>query len=176
MSLQREQQRFHEFIRGRGMRVTAERRALLEEIFSHHRHLDAEDLYGALRDRGIPISRATVYRNLELLARAGMVRKHRLGQGRYLFEHLHAGQEHDHLVCTSCDRVVEFQSPGIAALQVEICRAHGFEPRRHGLEIHGLCRECAAKARREQEGGAGAPLSPREGGRGVGGEGGRSSA
>jgi len=159
------------------MRVTGERQALLEEIFSHHRHLDADDLYSALRGRGIAISRATVYRSLELLVRAGMVRKHRLGQGRFLFEHVHAGQEHDHLVCTGCDRVVEFQSPGIAALQIEICRAHGFEPRRHGLEIHGLCRECAAKAHRvEQEGPGGAPLAPPGGERGVGGERGRSNA
>ena len=174
MSLQREHQRFLEFIRGHGLRVTAERQALFEEIFSHHRHLDAEDLLGALRERGIAISRATVYRNLELLARAGMVRKHRLGQGRFLFEHVHAGLEHDHLVCTACGQVVEFQSPGIAALQVEICRAHGFEPRRHGLEIHGLCRDCAAKARQEARGPGGAPLPPR--GEGAGGVGGRSDA
>ena len=65
---------------------------------------------------------------------------------------MHGGQQHDHLVCTGCGRVVEFVSPGIAALQAEICRAHGFSPRHHTLQISGLCNRCAeerASARAE---------------------------
>ena len=72
-----------------------------------------------------------------------MVRKQRLGQDRFLYEHVHGGQLHDHLVCTGCGRVVEFMSQGIAALQSEICRAHGFVPSRHTLQISGLCNDCA---------------------------------
>ena len=71
-----------------------------------------------------------------------------VARNRFLFEHIHAGQEHDHLVCTSCGRVVEFVSPGIAALQSQICRAHGFVPGRQSLQITGMCTECA---RAEQE-------------------------
>ena len=76
----------------------------------------------------------------------GLVRKSCLGRSGYLYEHLHAGQDHDHLVCGSCGRVVEFVSPGISALQAEICRAHGFVPGRHTLQIQGLCNRCAAEA------------------------------
>ena len=75
---------------------------------------------------------------------SGLARKQRLGSRGYLYEHVHAGQHHDHLVCTGCGRVVEFVSPGIAALQAEICRAHGFVPMRHTLQIAGLCNVCAA--------------------------------
>ena len=56
---------------------------------------------------------------------------------------IHGGQQHDHLVCTGCGRVVEFVSPGIAALQGEICRAHGFVPSPHSLQITGRCNQCA---------------------------------
>jgi Fur family ferric uptake transcriptional regulator len=130
------------FLHRRGLRVTRERLALLEEAFAQHGHLDAEQLLAAMRSQGLKISRATVYRNLELLVAAGMVRKVRLGR-RHLYEHLHQGQEHDHLVCTACGRVVEFVSPGIVALQGEICRAHGFLPTQHQLQILGLCAACA---------------------------------
>lgn len=142
----REKEQFLQFLRGRGQRVTGERLALFDEIFSQHGHIDAEALLGAMRVRGLKISRATVYRNLDLLVESGLARKQRLGSRGFLYEHMHAGQQHDHLVCTSCGRVVEFVSPGIAALQGEICRAHGFVPMRHTLQISGLCKLCAEAA------------------------------
>ena len=143
MSNARERERFLQFLRSRGHRVTQERLALFEEIFAQHKHIDAEELLATIKARGLKISRATVYRNLDLLVECGMVRKQRLGQDRFLYEHVHGGQHHDHLVCTGCGRVVEFMSQGIAALQSEICRAHGFVPTRHTLQISGLCNDCA---------------------------------
>jgi Fur family ferric uptake transcriptional regulator len=142
----REKEQFLQFLRGRGQRVTGERLALFDEIFSQHGHIDAEALLGAMKARGLKISRATVYRNLDLLVESGLARKQRLGSRGFLYEHMHAGQQHDHLVCTGCGRVVEFVSPGIAALQGEICRAHGFVPMRHTLQISGLCKPCAETA------------------------------
>jgi Fur family transcriptional regulator, ferric uptake regulator len=140
----REREQFLRFLRGRGQRVTGERLALFDEIFSQHGHIDAEQLLTAMKARGLKISRATVYRNLDLLVDCGLAHKQRLGDRRFLYEHVHGGQHHDHLVCTVCRRVVEFVSAGIAALQAEICRAHGFVPTRHTLQISGLCTQCAA--------------------------------
>ena len=128
------------------MRVTAERLALFEGIFAQHRHIDAEELLASMRTEGSKISRATVYRNLELLVSCGLVRRQRLGQDRFRYEHVHAGLEHDHLICADCGRVVEFQSQGIVALQREICRAHGFDPGQHTLQIFGRCLDCAPTA------------------------------
>ncbi|HEV8583067.1 MAG TPA: Fur family transcriptional regulator [Thermoanaerobaculia bacterium] len=142
----REKDQFLQFLRGRGQRVTGERLALFEEIFSQHGHIDAEELLGAMKARGLKISRATVYRNLDLLVESGLATKQRLGSREFRYEHVHPGQHHDHLVCTGCGRVVEFVSPGIAALQAEICRAHGFVPMRHTLQITGLCNRCAENA------------------------------
>ena len=143
MSDAREKQRFLQLLRERGQRVTGERLALFDEIFSQHGHIDAEELLAAMKGRGLKISRATVYRNLDLLVAYGLARKQRLERNRFLYEHVHSGQQHDHLVCTGCGRVVEFISPGIAALQAEICRAHGFVASRHTLQISGLCNQCA---------------------------------
>lgn len=144
MAIEREREVLLEYLRERGLRMTQERAAVFEEIFGQHGHVDAADLHAALEARGADVSRATVYRNLQLLVDCGLVRKQRLDRRRYLYEHVHAGQRHDHLVCRECGRVVEFVSPGIAALQREICRAHGFRPGESALQISGLCEECGA--------------------------------
>ena len=143
MSLGPERQRFIEYVRDRGLRLTSERLALFDEIYAQHGHIDAEELLQAMKSSGLKTSRATVYRNLDLLVECGLVRKHRLGGNRHLYEHVHVGQRHDHLVCSECSRVVEFVSPAIESLQREICRAHGFEPSSHSLQILGLCVDCA---------------------------------
>jgi len=153
MSDTREKQRFLQLLRERGQRVTGERLALFDEIFSQHGHIDAEELLAAMKGRGLKISRATVYRNLDLLVAYGLARKQRLERNRFLYEHVHSGQQHDHLVCTGCGRVVEFISPGIAALQAEICRAHGFVASRHTLQISGLCNQCAGEPAKPAAGG-----------------------
>jgi Fur family transcriptional regulator, ferric uptake regulator len=142
----REKESFLKFLRSRGQRVTSERLALFEEIFAQHRHIDAEELLASMQARGLKISRATVYRNLDLLVESGLAVKQRLGHRRFLYEHIHGGQHHDHLVCIRCGRVVEFVSPGIAALEREICRAHGFAPAHHSLQINGVCNDCASQA------------------------------
>lgn len=141
--MERERRKFLDFLRSRGHRVTRERQVLFDEIFTQHSHLDAETLLSAMQAKGLKISRATVYRNLELLVECGLVRKQRLGRSRFLYEHVHPGQRHDHLVCRECGRVAEFVSAGIAALQAEICRAHGFDPQQYSLQISSLCNGCA---------------------------------
>ncbi len=145
--MQREKEHFLRYLRERGHRITSERLLLFDEIYAQHHHLDAETLLLAMQEKGLKISRATVYRNLDLLVECGLVRKQRLGRNRFLYEHVHAGQRHDHLVCRGCGRVVEFVSAGIGALQAEICRAHGFDPSEFSLQISSLCLECA-RARR----------------------------
>lgn len=144
MNATSERELFLRFLRARGLRVTGERLVLLDEIYRRHEHIDAEDLLRSLQAAGRKISRATVYRNLDLLVECGLVTRQRLERNRYLYEHVHPGQRHHHLVCTVCGRVVEFVSPGIGALLAEICRAHGFEREGHQLQVSTRCAECTA--------------------------------
>ncbi len=143
MPPEREKRAFVEFLRERGMRVTTERLALLDEVFAQHGHLDAEQLFMRMKAHGHKISRATVYRNLDLLVECGLVRKYRLGHDRFLFEHVHPGQSHDHIACRECGSVVEFVSPAISSLLKEILKAHGFVPEESALQVMGLCGICA---------------------------------
>ncbi len=133
---------FLRILRQKGHRVTPERQSLFREVYAQHGHIDAEALLESIERKGLKVSRATLYRNLDLMAELGFVRKVRLGGRSYLYEHVHAGQPHDHLVCTECGRVAEFVSPAIVALQREICRAHGYDPDEHTLQIHSVCTDC----------------------------------
>jgi len=142
---------FLEYLRRHGKRVTAERLAMFDEIFRQHGHIDADRLHAAMESRGIKISRATVYRNLDLLVECDLVRRQRFGRDRYLYEHVHSGQQHDHLVCRRCGRLVEFVSPGIRALQREICKAHGFDPAAVTVQISSLCTRCETAPERASD-------------------------
>lgn len=136
--------RFLDILRRNGHRVTPERLQLFREIYSHHTHINADALLRSMQERGLKTSRATLYRNLDLMVKYGFVEKRRMGGNRFLYEHVHAGMRHDHLVCSECGKVVEFVSPSIEALQKEICRAHGFQPDKNTLQIHSVCGDCAA--------------------------------
>ena len=105
------QERFEEYLQSRGKRITHQRRALVEFIFERHDHFDADELIAGLPTRpgGDKISRPTVYRTLNELVEAGLLRKMSLG-GRAVYEHDYGYPQHDHLHCQICDKLIEFQS------------------------------------------------------------------
>jgi Fur family ferric uptake transcriptional regulator len=142
MPHQRESVLFQSYLRRRGLKLTPERRALFEEIFKQHQHFEAEELLFRLRKRGRKISRATVYRGLDLLVGSGVVGRVRVGEEGYRYERLHAGEHHDHLICIGCGRIIEFFEPQIENLQDEVCRRNGFRAVNHSHQIRGFCREC----------------------------------
>jgi len=143
MSSHTEERRlFSDFLKRRGLKTTRERTALFDEIFSTHRHFDAEDLVLRMRERGAKISRATVYRTLQWMVDAGVARKVDFGEGRFRFEHSYRHPRHFHLICKSCNRSSEFLSSDIEGLIEEIAAARGFAARQSVLQIYGTCEEC----------------------------------
>jgi Fur family transcriptional regulator, ferric uptake regulator len=134
--------RFREYLRDRKLRLTPERRSVLETILKREGHFDAEELLQFLRRRNQRVSRATLYRTLDHLRGAGLVWMHRFGGGQALYEHVYGRTHHDHMVCTSCQRVIEFVNEDIERLQEEMCRQHGFRSASHVMQIFGLCSTC----------------------------------
>ena len=88
---------FREYLAAHGLRWTPERDAILEVIFSIHRHFGADDLYDMLRQRRHRVSRATIYRTLDLLVKCGLVSDVDFGDGRTSNEHGYGHEHHDHL-------------------------------------------------------------------------------
>ena len=76
----RELQIFRKYLERRGLKLTAERRELFDEIFSKHEHVEADELLVRLRAKHKKISRATIYRTLELMVDSGIVGRLRIGE------------------------------------------------------------------------------------------------
>jgi Fur family ferric uptake transcriptional regulator len=132
----------------KGVRLTAQRRVLVEIIQKAEQHLDAASLLELARRREPNIDRATVYRTLELL------KKHRLIDELDLM-HLHGEKhyyevktkrDHIHLACFSCGRIEEFASSMFEHLKAEVSKQAHFSIRVTRLEVGGLCRACEAAA------------------------------
>ena len=135
-------EKFREFLEIRGEKLTDRRRVLIEHVFNSHKHFDADELVRDLHDAGHRVSRATVYRTLRLLVEAGLLRELRL-TNRSAFEHDYGYPAHDHLHCTSCNRVVEFRNDEILRLRDAISLVHGFRPSGHRFLIEGVCSSCS---------------------------------
>ncbi|MCD6423802.1 MAG: transcriptional repressor [Elusimicrobia bacterium] len=142
---------FKDYLRKRGLKFTPEREVVLREVFSLHKHFDAEQLYQNLYKRKKKISRASVYRTLPLLVRAGLITETLRCQGRTSYEHIFGHGHHDHMLCIGCGKVIEFRSEKIEKLQKEICRKYGFKPVEHRLGIKGYCRECQKKIKMKKK-------------------------
>lgn len=133
---------FRRYLRDRSLPVTRQREGVAEAVFFGSGHLSAGEIERAVRDRGIPVGKATVYRTLELLREAGLVQEHDFGEGFKRYEPLPAQGQHEHLICMECGKVVEFSSERFERMKALIAEAHGFRHHHHRLEIYGVCRDC----------------------------------
>jgi len=145
------QERFAEFLQSKGKRITQQRRVLVDHVFERHDHFDAEELILNLArlPEGDKVSRPTVYRTLNELVDAGLLRRMSLS-GRAVYEHDYGYPQHDHLHCTMCERLIEFQSSELQELRDSVARENGFTVTGHRLIISGVCADCSKKRHRRQ--------------------------
>ncbi|MFZ0661827.1 MAG: Fur family transcriptional regulator [Acidobacteriaceae bacterium] len=131
----------------RGIRLTAQRRALIETIQEATSHLDAASLLRLARKRDPDIDRATVYRTIDLLKRMGLIDELDLMhiEGEKHYYEVRTKRDHLHLACFGCGEIREFTSPSFERLKQEIGSKNQFEIQVMRLEVGGLCKQCAAQ-------------------------------
>ena len=146
-------EKFEEFLATRGLRLTPERKAIVDEVFSSHRHFDGDELTARLLERkgDVRVSRATVYRALRLMVDAGLLRRVARPNGREVYEHDYGYPQHDHFICRNCGELIEFQNGTISDLLEDVAAGHGFRVSGHRLEVYGLCRKCSRPQRRHSK-------------------------
>jgi len=146
------QERFADYLQSKGKRITQQRRVLVDHVFQRHDHFDAEELIfnlSRMREKGEKVSRPTVYRTLNELVESGLLRRMSLG-GRAVYEHDYGYPQHDHLHCTLCDKLIEFQSGDLKTLRDSVAEEHQFRVTGHRLIISGVCSDCSQKLHRQQ--------------------------
>ncbi len=140
-------ERFEEFLKSRGKRVTQQRRLIVEDVFAQHDHFNADELCDVLQKAGRDVSRPTVYRTLNEMVEAGLLRKMTIGS-RSVYELDYGYPQHDHLYCEKCDKLMEFQSDEIVRIREQVAREFSFRVSGHRFIVYGVCDECQKRSRR----------------------------
>jgi Fur family transcriptional regulator, ferric uptake regulator len=141
--------KFREYLITRGKRLTRERETIVAEVFASHEHFDTDQLVTRLsgRNGGKRVSRATVYRTLDDMVLAGLLRKVARPNDREVYEHDYGYPRHDHLICGKCGTLIEFENAPLARLLDAVAAEHDFRMNSHRLEVYGLCAECSRPPR-----------------------------
>lgn len=140
---ERIRQIFDEYLKGKEMFFTSQRRSILELLLDAEKHLSQQDIYEALKDRGI--GKVTVFRTLKMLEECRLVERVTDHGGRPYFEVKMERPHHDHLICVACGGITEIRWPDIERIQNKACKKMGFSILYHRHEIFGRCQECQAK-------------------------------
>jgi Fur family ferric uptake transcriptional regulator len=135
-------ERFRRYLREHHQPITRQRDLVARVVLLSQDHLSVEGIRRELRQQGERVGLATVYRTLDLLVESGVVRAHEFGEGFKRYEPMGAQAHHEHLICERCGRVVEFAHERLERMLPALADEHGFQHRRHRVEIYGVCREC----------------------------------
>ncbi len=133
---------FRRYLSDHSLPATNQRLAIADALFTAGDHVSADDLATRVAKQGVAVGTATVYRTLDLLVKSGLVREHDFGEGFKRYEPLPGGQAHEHCICQSCGKVMEFSNERLERMIALLAEEVAFRPHHHRLEIYGLCRDC----------------------------------
>lgn len=139
--------RLTDYMRRKGLKLTRQRQTILEAFLSGQKHVAIDELLAQTRQLHPGVGHATVYRTMKLFVDAGIAHEHNFSDGPAQYEPAQPGDDehHDHLICTACDRIVEFENDEIEALQEKVAKTHGFKLTDHRMQLYGVCEGMAAR-------------------------------
>jgi Fur family ferric uptake transcriptional regulator len=138
---------FCDYAAGQRLKMTPQRRHILDVFLGLTGHVTSEELYELVKRSYKSIGQATVYRTLKLLSESGVAKAVDFGDGLTRYERQHGDDHHDHLICERCGKNVEVLDETIEKLQEEVAARHGFTLTRHKMYLYGLCGGCRPAGR-----------------------------
>ena len=114
-----------------GMKLTSSRLSILDDILSNDSHRECDQIYEDLLGKGVKVSRATIYRTLDVLVKYEYVRKLDIGDGKVRYEKKLGTKHHDHMICIETGDIIEFHNNEIEEIQDKIAERHGYKIVRH---------------------------------------------
>lgn len=150
-----DKERLKELLRNRGLKMTAQRRLVLETVASHPgEHLTAEEIYGLVKNQYPDIGLATVYRAVQVLVDLQVIDKVSFDDGlaRYELSYQADGRRHHHhhAICQNCGRVLSFEEDLLEALEQAVFAATGFRVTDHEVKLYGYCKTCSNETKKSE--------------------------
>jgi Fur family ferric uptake transcriptional regulator len=139
---------FHDYLKKRELKNTPERFLILNQIIKMQHHFEADSLLVQLKIKNKKISRATIYRTLDLLVDCGLVKKIYFDTTHAFYEPVSGLTRHDHFVCLDCGKIIEFYDRTINKIQRNLQAVHGLEVFHYSYHLSGRCAACRKKAKR----------------------------
>ena len=139
---ERVRKRLASFMAAQGKKNTRQRDAIVDVFLASDGHHTVTELLEMAKERDPGVGYATVYRTMKLLTEAKVAHERHFGSDQTRYELLELGEHHDHLICTSCQCIIEYEDQIIEDRQLEIAARYGFEIRSHRHEIYGICKDC----------------------------------
>lgn len=140
-TIQEVTQIFTAYLENKNLRKTPERFAILKEVYEMDAHFDVDSLYIGMKNKKYAVSRATVYNTLDILVECDLVMMHQFGKNIAQYEKAYKYKQHDHLICTECDEVVEFCDPRIHNIQKTVGELLGYDVLHHSLILYADCKK-----------------------------------
>ncbi len=129
-----------ETLKRRGLKLTPQRRLIVDIIHDAHQHISAEEIIELVRQRMPGVNKSTIYRTLDVLEQSGAVYKSEAND-RFIYHHAEEGHHH-HLVCSGCGKTVECSEDLFGPIEKSLIRRYGFVADFKHLVIEGLCQSC----------------------------------
>ena len=138
-------ERFRRYLRDHRQPVTRQRELIAETVILSEDHLSAEAVQRRLKEKGVRVGTATIYRALDVLVDSGLVKAHDFGEGYKRYEPMTGQGRHEHLICVRCGKVLEFSNEQLERMLPIIADEHLFQHQRHRVEVFGVCKDCQGR-------------------------------
>ena len=125
------QKQFIQALQSEGIKLTPQRQAVFSDIINSNNHKECDDIYNSLSSNGVAVSRATIYRTLDILEKYNLIRKLVIGDGKARYEKKIGKKHHDHMICIETGDIIEFENEEIELLQEKEAKKYGYKIVKH---------------------------------------------